>query len=83
MVTDPPNRHYGAVLTALLQERNRYHRPSGVRAVLKAERQGPPLTTQPQTQPRRANKFSSSRQRLRDAQCEELQAMGWVMGFFR
>ena len=30
MVTDPPNRHYGAVLTALLQERNRYHRPTWI-----------------------------------------------------
>jgi len=26
----PPNRHYGAVLTALLQERNRYHRPTWI-----------------------------------------------------
>jgi hypothetical protein len=30
MVSDPPNRHYGAVLTALLQERNRYHRPTWI-----------------------------------------------------
>jgi len=30
LVTDPPNRHYGAVLTALLQERNRYHRPTWI-----------------------------------------------------
>jgi hypothetical protein len=30
LVTDPPNRHYGAVLTSLLQERNRYHRPTWI-----------------------------------------------------
>jgi hypothetical protein len=30
MVTDPPNRHYGAVLTALLQERNSSHRPTWI-----------------------------------------------------
>jgi hypothetical protein len=30
LVTDPPNRHYGAVLTALLQERHRYHRPTWI-----------------------------------------------------
>jgi hypothetical protein len=100
----PPNRHYGAVLSALLQERNRYHRPTWIytpnpiasatfqglygaafaavletpelqllhvtppngartRAVLKAERQVPQLHDDgPQTPPRRAKKFSSSRQ---------------------
>jgi hypothetical protein len=30
MVSDPPNRHYGAILTSLLQERNRYHRPTWI-----------------------------------------------------
>jgi hypothetical protein len=30
LVTDPPNRHYGAVLTGHLQERNRYHRPTWI-----------------------------------------------------
>jgi hypothetical protein len=30
LVTDPPNRSYGAVLTALLLERNRYHRPTWI-----------------------------------------------------
>jgi hypothetical protein len=30
LVTDPPNRHYGAVLTSLLQERHRYHRPTWI-----------------------------------------------------
>jgi hypothetical protein len=30
MVSDPPSRHYGAVLTTLLQERNRYHRPTWI-----------------------------------------------------
>jgi hypothetical protein len=30
LVTDPPNRHYGAVLTALLLERNRYHCPTWI-----------------------------------------------------
>jgi hypothetical protein len=30
LVTDPPNRSYGAILTALLLERNRYHRPTWI-----------------------------------------------------
>jgi hypothetical protein len=30
LVSDPPNRNYGAILTGLLQERNRYHRPTWI-----------------------------------------------------
>ena len=104
MVSDPPSRHYGAVLTALLQERHRYHRPTWIYTpnpiasatfqglygaafaavldtpelqllhVTPTERSKDPGRSQsrtpsaaahadvPQTQPRRANKFSSSRQ---------------------